>query len=285
MNIKQQRLLSLGLTVINTAGVIGTFIFTSKEAPEAKKRLAVIPKENKKDRFITFIKSYKKSLIFAGATIASGIGSRVVSYKTEASLIATATMLEASLHKYKNKIKQTLGIDADKNIVKEIIKDDFDKPETEPREGEVLYKEEHLGYFYAKPENIYKVMLMVNSDMMGDNYQYNYQTDTPGIFTLGDFVSWTGARLLSHNLDENIFNIGWNWDYLAEWWELCSIHFDISEPDSEDGARLIYWFEEPIWNPEEWYYYVDGTNSSDNYWKNAPTCINRNSAVYDIKTI
>ena len=157
MDIKTQRYLSLGLAALNVAGTIGMFVSLTKEAPKAQVQLNSLPKDAKKStKAKTFIKNYKVSLIFAGATIASGVASKVLSTKTEASLIATVGMLDASLRKYKGKIKETLGIKEDKDIVREIIKDNYSKSDDEPEPGEQLFKCDLIGYFYAKPENIWK---------------------------------------------------------------------------------------------------------------------------------
>ena len=120
MNIKTQRYLSLGLSALNVAGAIGMFVSLTKEAPKAQIQLKSLPKDAKKStKLKTFIKNYKMSLIFTGVTITSGIGSKVISNKTEASLIVTVGMLDASLRKYKGKIKETLGVEADKDIIRE----------------------------------------------------------------------------------------------------------------------------------------------------------------------
>jgi len=283
MDIKTQRWVSLGLSVLNTVGVIGTFIFVSKETPKAKKELDNLPKNCKKiTKVKTFAKNYKKSLIFATATIASGIGSRVVSYKTEASLIATIGVLDASLHKYKNKVKDILGVDADKEIVKEIIKDNNDKPDESPQTGEVLYSEEHIGYFYAKPENINKAMLILNEDVSGNSNYFATGRDASGIFTIGEFLKACEGRPLSHNLDENRLNFGWSFDYLSKFHDIPWVHLDISEPDNE-GVRMLYWFEDPVWNPTEWCDYYFGKMPADKYFEGYKGKLSETNKQYYVK--
>jgi len=266
MKIKTQRLLSFGLSLLNAAGVVGTFIFVAKETPKYQKAKEELPKDaSKKTKIKTFIKNYKTSLIFAGATIASGLSSRIIGAKTEASLIATAAMLDSSLRKYKGKVKETLGIDADKNIVKEIMKDEYKKPTEECKENEKLYYESHIGYFYAVPEKVKDAYIKINSefcDMGTVQYDGGFRT---GVFTLGEFLEACKGRPLSHNLDQNKLNFGWSIDYLYEQHEGSWVHIDLSEPD-ENNAILIYWFEEPIWNPAEWNDYIYGMMSEEEYF-------------------
>lgn len=284
MNIKAKRILSLGLSLISVGGVIGTFIFATKESPKAQKELENLPKDSKKiTKVKTFVKGYKKSLIFTGATVTTIIASRIISAKTEASLIATASMIDATYRQYRNKIKQTLGIDADKNVIREILKDEKPKDisASDARDGEQLYCEEHIGYFYAKPENIYKTMLIVNSDFTSCSY-YRYGLDNPGFFTLKEFVTKAEARLLNKTLPEEKLNFGWSWGYLSQSWDETSVHMDISEPD-EEGCRFIYWFEPPVWNPYDWEDHRDGTISDEEYFLGADKAdVKTDDVLYEV---
>lgn len=284
MKLKTQRYLSWGLAILNVVGVIGTFCTVSKEAPTAQMKLKTLPKDAKKiTKVKTFIKNYKMSLIFAGATIASGIGSKVLSTKTEASLIATVGMLDASLHKYKGKIKETLGIEADKDIIREIIKDNYDKSNDEPEPGEELFKEEHIGYFYAKPEKLYKVMNRFNDELAGEINYFGTGADTPKDFTLGEMLRCCGARPLSHTLDNTRLNFGWSWEYLSYKWDAVKIHWDIDQYSDEDGARLITFYEDPIWNPSDWESHRDGTLTSEEYFNGInPNYVNINDGLYSV---
>lgn len=256
MTIKTQRHLSLGLSILNAVGVIGTFIFVSKEAPAAQEKLKAIPKDNKKEKVKTFIKSYAKSLLFASATIASGVGARIISAKTEASLIAAATMLDTSFRKYRSKVKEVLGIETDKKVTKEILKDDYKKPETEPRDGEELFCEEHIGYFYAKPEKVKDAYVEILKDLTGINNYYGTGIDSGYVRTLNDFVKLSNARLLSHTITKEDLNFGWSTDYLSEWYENSFIMMEVDEEPDENGCRFIYFAETPVWNPEQWYDYI-----------------------------
>lgn len=267
MNIKTQRYLKIGLSCLNIAGIVGTFIFASKDAVNYQKVKENLPKDaKKKTKVKSFIKSHWRSLIFVGATIASGVGSTLISNKVEASLMATVSMLDASTRKYRKKIKETLGIDADKSIIQGIMKDEYEKSKDNSKsENEKLYYEEHIGYFYAVPEKVKDTLLKLNSefcDMGTYVYDGGYRL---GVYTLGEFLKDCQGRPLSHNLTEDKLNFGWCIDYLYEQWETAWVHIDFSEPD-ENGAILIYWFEEPIWNPAEWCDYMYGNITTEEYF-------------------
>lgn len=276
MNIKTQRAISLGLSLVNVAGVIGTFIFVMRETPKAQTKLNNLPKNTKKTKKVkTFIVSYKKSLIFASAAVLSGVGARIINAKTEASLLATIGMLDASLHKYKTKVKQTLGIDADKNIIKSIMKDECKDFDIKPEGTEELYYEEHIGYFYAKPEKIVESYIKINEQLNGCTEYY-----ASCYVTIKDFLDFCEGRPLSHNLSQSALNFGWGCDYLCEWFEYCWVHFDVDNVD-ECGAHLIYWHEDPVWNPIEWYDFVYGNLPGSDYWKNCDGKVDMNSYVYN----
>ena len=284
MDIKTQRYLSLGLAALNVAGTIGMFVSLTKEAPKAQVQLNSLPKDAKKStKAKTFIKNYKVSLIFAGATIASGVASKVLSTKTEASLIATVGMLDASLRKYKGKIKETLGIEEDKNIVREIIKDNYSKSDDEPEPGEQLFKCDLIGYFYAKPENIWKAMTRINEDISGEVDYCSSGMDYPSNYTLAEFIRLSKARPLSHVLDESRLEFGWSYEYLSECYDTIKIHWDIDEYPDDDGARLISFLEEPVWLPDSWSMHRTGQISDEDYFKGSdPRLVNPNVSIYSV---
>lgn len=284
MDIKTQRYLSLGLAALNVAGTIGMFVSLTKEAPKAQVQLNSLPKDAKKStKAKTFIKNYKVSLIFAGATIASGVASKVLSTKTEASLIATVGMLDASLRKYKGKIKETLGIEENKDIVREIIKDNYDKSNDEPEPGEQLFKCDLIGYFYAKPENIWKAMTRINEDISGEVDYCSSGMDYPSNYTLAEFIRLSKARPLSHVLDESRLEFGWSYEYLSECHDTIKIHWDIDEYPDDDGARLISFLEEPVWLPDSWSMHKTGQISDEDYFKGSdPRLVNPNVSIYSV---
>ena len=284
MDIKTQRYLSLGLAALNVAGTIGMFVSLTKEAPKAQVQLNSLPKDAKKStKAKTFIKNYKVSLIFAGATIASGVASKVLSTKTEASLIATVGMLDASLRKYKGKIKETLGIEEDKDIVREIIKDNYNKSNDEPEPGEQLFKCDLIGYFYAKPENIWKAMTRINEDISGEVDYCSSGMDYPSNYTLAEFIRLSKARPLSHVLDETRLEFGWSYEYLNECYDAIKIHWDIDEYPDDDGARLISFLEEPVWLPDSWSMHKTGQISDEDYFKGSdPRLVNPNVSIYSV---
>ena len=74
-----------------------------------------------------FFKGYYPALIAGGITISSIIAGTIISKKIEISLAATALALDATLRKYKGKVKELLGDKGSEIISESIFKDDQKK--------------------------------------------------------------------------------------------------------------------------------------------------------------
>lgn len=267
MKTKTRKLVNLSLACLSIAGAIGEFIFVTKETPKYLKAKESLQKDDKKiKKVLTFVKSYKMSLIFAGATIASTITSKCLTAKTEASLLATVGILDTSFRKYKNKVKQTLGIDADKNIIRNVMKDE-PIPNGDILPGEVLAYEQHIGYFYVKPENIWKASNKMTNDILGLNSYHITQNDIPQCTTIGVFLKACGGRPLSHNLTEEKLNFGWVWEYLKDYHNRETVLIDFDEEPDENGVRMLYFKTEPVWNPCDWLDYIYGEITVEEYFE------------------
>lgn len=281
MNLNKQKLINACLSLATVGSITGTFICTIKES--AKYSETYYKAESKKDKFIKFVNNYKFSLLFASIGISSSLANCFLNNKMQANLIATIGMLDVGLRQHKEKIKETLGIDGEKSILKKIMKSQFkDQKIINNDSNKQLYWEEHIGYFYARPEDIFKAILLVNQDLSCGGAYYYTGLDHPGWITISELVTLMNAEPLSHNLNPCKMNFGWSWDYMSEFWEYPCIHFDIDEPD-ENGARLITWMEAPIWNPRQWYDHRWCDCRNEEYFKDAdPKIVNFNAMEYEI---
>jgi len=267
MKTKTRRWINLGLSCLSLASVIGEFIFVAKETPKYLKDKESYTKDTKKiKKVLTFVKDYKFSLIFAGIALTSATVSKLISAKTEASLLATAGLLDTSFRRYKGKVKETLGINTHKDIIRSIMKEDL--PDTSDiLPGEVLAYEEHIGYFYVKPENVWKANIKMANDILGLNSYHITQNDIPQCTTIGEFLKACSGRPLSHNLTEEKLNFGWVWEYLKEFYNYETVMIDFDEEPDENGVRLLTWRADPIWNPCDWQDYIYGLITPEEYFK------------------
>lgn len=255
MTYKTKRILSILLSVISAGGVIVTGYLVAIETPKAMKKIDELKSSKKDIKKIEYVKSlipiYWPAIAVGTGTIGSVIGSQILSQKAEASLIATSTMLSQGWRRYKGKVKDIFGIDADKTITNLIASDDYsekDIPHTKD-----LFWEEHLGFFTCKKE-----------DLMGAINDINQRLHTPDpdpegtIYwtTLYFFVKDANAKVLDKTKLEASKEIGWTTDYLCEVYELgCMwVHPLFTRVIKKETGEVLFtkisFFEEPIFLEE-----------------------------------
>ena len=166
-----KKLSPLILTVVGSAGVVATAIFTAKATPLVLD--SIKKKEEEKGEELTVIEKVKVAApICAPAvgigvvTIAAIVGSNVLSMKQNLSLAATCALLQKNFSQYKSKVKKIFGED-EKKVVEEISKDNLRQaklPEKKVTSEELfLWYEENTGqYFYASEKDILKVEYDLN---------------------------------------------------------------------------------------------------------------------------
>ena len=257
MNYKARRASSLILGLFSAFGTVLTAILVAKETPKAMEKIKEIKEKNKDAKKIDYIKAlipiYWPAGLMCLGTMASTTISQVISMKTEASLIATSTMLSQGWNRYKGKVKDIFGIEGDKMITNSIASEDYEKKQPKPIKAEMLFWEEHLGFFSCKKE-----------DLIGAMLDLNQRLHTPDPSPDGTLY-WTTLYFLMKDAKATVFDktklkaskeIGWTTDYLCEVYELgCMwVHpFYTRVIKKETGEVLftkITFFEEPIFLEE-----------------------------------
>lgn len=236
MNPKLQRSLPVPLAILSSMGVVATTVIVAKKAPIANAKLNEV-KNNKKEWFKVFIKEYWPALTMGSATIASILAGTIISKKTEASLSATAIMLERTLNKYKGKAEELFGEKAEE-FTKSISKTDYRKEEKKlpdnDENGERLYWEEHVGFFKATPENIYKSLLVLNEHIV---------LKTQNFYSFKVFLKEAKAKLVDNEIDGISYEYGWNYEYIDEVYEGINgpfLHVKIDPVFDENGVVKYY---------------------------------------------
>lgn len=237
MDYKVQRILPIPLSILGSCGVVATSIIVAKKAETANEKIRQAFKISKKDGVKVFLKEYWPALTMGSATIASIVSGTIISKKVEASLSATAIMLERSLMKYKGKAKELFGEKASE-ITKSIAKTDYKKDEkklpTNDENGERLYWEEHIGFFKATPENIYKALLLLNEHII---------CNTQNFYSFKVFLKEAKAKLVDSEVDNISYEYGWSCEYIDEVYEGERgpfLHIKIEPFVDEDGVVKYY---------------------------------------------
>lgn len=220
MNSKLERTLPVILSVLGSAGVVGTSILVAKSTLDNKEKLEELKGcKSKKKVIIDTIKIYKWPLATGAATIASIVAGTIISKKVEASLSATAIMLDTALRKYKHKAKELLGEKA-QEITKAIAKDDFkdlkeESKKIEPTDRRKLYYEEHIGFFKALPEDLKEAVHITNEKILS-SYDGPEVTVTDHWASLNTFLEDCHGDLVPEdNIDLESFDYGWTAEYMA----------------------------------------------------------------------
>lgn len=257
MNYKARRASSLILGILSAGGTIGTAILVAKETPKALKKIDEIKEKNKKLTKIDYVKNllpiYWPALTLCMATVASTTISQVMSMRTEASLIATSTMLSRGWNQYKGKVKELFGLDSDKIVTNSIASDNYDKTKIKLSNDEMLFWEEHLGFFKCKKEDLLTAMTDLNQRL------HTPDPDPNGTFywtTLYFLAKDAKAKVYDKTLLEASKEIGWTTDYLCEVYELgCMwVHPTFTKVVKKDTGEVLFtkisFFEDPIFLDE-----------------------------------
>ena len=257
MNYKARRASSLILGLFSALGTVATAILVAKETPKAMEKIKEIKEKNKDIKKIDYVKAlipiYWPAGLMCLGTMASTTVSQIISVKTEASLIATSTMLSQGWNRYKGKIKDVLGVNGDEFITNCIASNDYEKNQPKPNKTEMLFWEEHLGFFSCKKE-----------DLIGAILDLNQRLHTPDPSPDGTLY-WTTLYFLIKDAKATVFDktkleaskeIGWTTDYLCEVYELgCMwVHPSYTRVIKKETGEVLFtkitFFEEPIFLEE-----------------------------------
>lgn len=263
MNLRRKRALSVFLSLIGAGGTVATALLTRKTAIKETKWFgrglednSELTPETKKELVIDTVKLYTPVIVVGGITVASIVGSTILSRKTEASLISMAVLADNGWRKYKHQVKRYLGDSEHLLAVKGVARQDAPDWKDIPKDDDEreLYFEEHVGYFLAKPADV----LIAYGDMNQRLHTVEYGVSA--FYTMVyDFLKTCKAELLDENIKPEDLQWGWSGDYLSETFDYAWVHWTLTEDVTPDGKRynIIDWHEPPILNPgnygEVWY--------------------------------
>ena len=237
------------LATIGGLGVIATAVLSAKAAVKATK---LIEEEQKQDKKLTKTEIFKKTattfippVIVGVATIFCVGVSSVISKKSQASLAGAYALLHQGYSKYKDKVKEIFGIEADSQIHKSIMEDKL--VEKKPTNVWVIYPENNLELddednnpkylFYDEYSDRYFRATMLQ--VQNAEYHLN-RCLTQGFFvTLNQFYDFLG-------LDEMPFaeSIGWTICDGYTW-----LDFE-HEKIMLDDNTLECWVIRPMFDPD-----------------------------------
>lgn len=296
MSYKSRRIVASILGFISAAGTVATTIMAIKRTPKAIQKLEEL-KEKYPDGKIPikvylkeFIPIYWPVLLIGTATIVSPIASNLISRKTEASLIATSTMLSQGWNKYKYKVKDLIGIKDEKLVKANIAQDEYEKKKIKPIKGSKrLYYEEHIGWFYADPVELQAGLEDINQrlyvpDRTDGNNGPTYWA------TLFWFIRDSKAEVLDDKRLAACEDMGWTVETISSMYarRFVWVHPSFTRVFDKETAELKYtvlsFYEEPVflnmlYLEDEYNEYKERTK--DDYMHQAESDINFQEEIVD----
>ena len=253
MNYTARRITSILLGLMSAAGTVVTAILVAKETPKALEKIKEL-KENNQTKKMDYVKAlapiYWPAGLMCLGTISSTTISQVLSIKSEASLIATTTMLSQGWRRYKGKVTDVLGIKGEQAISNAVSADKYSKEQpVKPKPEEMMFYEEHIGFFSCKREKLINALTDINQRL-----------HTPDADPKGTFY-WTSLYYLLKDAEATVYdksriqvakNFGWTTEYLSEADELeCVwVHPTLTNVIKKSTGEVLYinlgFFEEPI---------------------------------------
>lgn len=254
MTYKGRQLLSILLGLLSASGTVVTAILVAKETPKAIDKIKELKKKESVKK-MDYIKSlapiYWPAGVVCVCTVASTTASSIISLKTQASLIATSTMLSQGWRRYKGKIKDALGFKEEEKITNALSVDEYNKlDQSKKNNGEELFYEEHIGFFACK-----------KADLMAGLSDLNQRLHTPDPDPNGTFY-WTTLYFLMKDSKAKVHDkkrleaskrIGWTTDYLCEVYDISCmwVHPLFTRIVKKETGEVLYtklsFFEDPIY--------------------------------------
>ena len=236
--MKARKILPVIFSLAGGAGVIVISYLTAKTTF----KIAWNNKDEKlsKKEFIKkYWKDYIPALVSGSITIASIASSCIIGKSTEASLSSACIALNQGYNKYKDKVKDVLGLDKHEQIMTEIAKDELKEKNINPsyRDGLILCHEEHIGWFETTPETLALAYADLNQRLMC--YDYG---KTAYYSMLYNFVNDHDIHLLYVDKDDEELNKslmwGWSSEYLWDTYGYCWIHMACQDSVTDDGQEF-----------------------------------------------
>lgn len=242
--------------VLTAASVAGTVLHAYLIRKAASKE-SVIREEDtleKKELLKKVLPLYIPATVVGVGVIGSILWNANVNRKTIAGLTTSVVALERGYRKYKNDIKQMVG---GKLFHSEAIKNQSrEKYNSVPLnlDDEILFYEEHLGYFTTSMSKIMEAYSYLNQRINTTDFEGESLKSA----TLNIFLEDAAGKPLSDDINRNK-SWGWTLEYLLAMHDVNWVHMDLCEDVMDDGTPyyLILWDEEPIMDPGHYGEYMD----------------------------
>lgn len=229
------------LTCVGAVGVVATTVTAVKVTPKAIDILEQA--ERDKGEELTNLEkvrvagpSYIPAVLIGAGTIACMFGADILSKKQQASLMSAYALVSNSYKEYKDKVRELLGEDAEKEILAEITKDHYDKDKDnikrEDDEKELFYDYFSERYFESTMEDVLRAEYNLNKQIAVNTGAY-----------LNEFYEFLDIPSIEAGKE-----LGWSSGILEAMYWTNWVDFDHSKVEMEDGMEcyIITMRQEPV---------------------------------------
>lgn len=172
--MKIKKIAPLAFSIISAIGVIGVGVTTAQSTVKAVKILERVKDEKEdstelttKEKFQLLAPSYIPPAIIALVTISCIMGAHVLNKKQQTAIIGAYTALNKTYKDYAKKVREKYGDEADLEIKKEIIKEEFDQDmvinEGKYDDSQLFYDEYTSAYFEASLNRVLEAERQFNN--------------------------------------------------------------------------------------------------------------------------
>lgn len=212
------------MAIISTAGVAGTAYLFARAGMKAERRVQheVRVNEEYEDRYPTYLETatltWQEYLIPASVAVATTVcivSSNVLNLQNQATLMGAYALGERTWSKYRGKVAEMVGFDAESLIRQETIKDVAQErrvPQHIHGDGDTVYLDVFSGQmFRSDEETIYAAMTKANELADEESFvSLNYFYDQIGARStqIGEFMGWASDHQLDVVLTPVTFDNG-----------------------------------------------------------------------------
>lgn len=164
------------LSVVGSVGVISTAVMAGKATPKALKLIEEVEDEkgeklSKLETVCLVSPIYIPTVMMGLSTITCILGANYLNKQRQAALTSAYMMLDSSYKKYKNKVIELYGAEADTNVRNKIAVDDYEIEYHEPEEEKQLFYEPlSERYFESTIEEVQRAEYHLNRNFVLRDY-------------------------------------------------------------------------------------------------------------------
>ena len=190
------------LTYAGAAGTVATTVMAIKATPKAL--MVIDAAEELKGEELTSLEKVKvagpiyiPTILTGAATLTCIFGANILNKRQQASLMSAYALVDKSYKDYKKKIVELYGDDADRHIISELMRDDYNEDNFKDDNMMLFYDEFSRRYFRATLADVISAEYSVNKKIREYGGAYLNEFYEPlGIDTdYGYDLGWSNGRL------------------------------------------------------------------------------------------